>query len=126
MNQNSRRCHSRYSIYLYYQNLQILEVVNEKDDDKSFLPHHFPDIQKTIAYVTCEAIESTSKRQLKKQLGERQEGKKHFSEQGIQQTSPLSTLTNASIRENPSNCRVFAISSICFLHLCKAFSLQRK
>jgi len=66
-------------------------------------------------------------RQLKKQLSEREEGKKkHFSEQGIQQTSPLSTLTNASIRENPSNCRVFAISSICFLHLCKAFSLQRK
>lgn len=45
---------------------------------------------------------------------------------GIQQTSPLSTLTNASIRENPSNCRVFAISSICCLHICKAFSLQKE
>lgn len=35
-------------------------------------------------------------------------------------TSPLSTFTNASIRENPSNCKVFAISSIFFLHLSKA------
>lgn len=35
-------------------------------------------------------------------------------------TSPLSTFTNASIRENPSSCRVFAISSIWRLHLSRA------
>lgn len=42
----------------------------------------------------------TSKRQLRKQ-GEREW--KNISQQGIQQTSPLSTFTNASMRENPSN-----------------------
>lgn len=40
--------------------------------------------------------------------------------QGNQNTSPLSTLTNASILENPSSCRVFAISSIHSLHLSNA------
>lgn len=34
-----------------------------------------------------------------------------------QHTSPLSTLTNASILENPSSCKVLAISSIRCLHL---------
>lgn len=37
-----------------------------------------------------------------------------------QHTSPLSTLTNASIRENPSSCSVFAISSMRSLHLANA------
>lgn len=35
-------------------------------------------------------------------------------------TSPLSTLRNASIRENPSSCRVLAMSSMCFLHFSRA------
>lgn len=38
----------------------------------------------------------------------------------------MSAWTNASIRENPSNCRVFAISSIRFLHLSKAAVLIEK
>lgn len=45
-------------------------------------------------------------------------------EASTQLTSPLSTSTNASIRENPSNCRVFAMSSICFLHFSRASLLH--
>ena len=40
-------------------------------------------------------------------------------------TSPLRTLTNASMREKPSKPRAFAMISILFLHLCRASSLQK-
>lgn len=40
-------------------------------------------------------------------------------------TSPLRTLTNASMREKPSKPRAFAMVSILFLHLCRASSLQK-
>jgi hypothetical protein len=40
-------------------------------------------------------------------------------------TSPLRTLTNASMREKPSKPREFAMISILLLHLCRASSLHK-